>query len=81
MTGALLAGFPMQMFGRRKTLICLCVPFIIGFQLMGLTYFGKHKAMLFFGRVMSSLMNGAATPVSQIYVRISNVKLINQNPK
>lgn len=46
------------------------IPFCIGFLLMGFTYFGRHKAMLYFGRLLSGTMNGAATPVSQIYVII-----------
>lgn len=37
-------------------------------MLMGLTSFGQHKAMLYVGRIMTGLMNGAATPASQIYV-------------
>jgi hypothetical protein len=36
---------------------------------MGLTFFGRHKAMLYVGRLMTGLVNGALTPSSQIYVR------------
>ena len=36
---------------------------------MGFTFFGQHKAMLYVGRIMAGLMNGAATPASQIYVK------------
>ena len=57
----------MQYFGRRKSLIALCFPFIVGFMLMGFTSFGKHKAMLYIGRIMTGIMNGATTPASQIY--------------
>lgn len=66
--GALLIGYPMQRYGRKVALVGLSVPFFLGFVLMGFTYFGRHKAMLFIGRLMSGLMNGAATPASQIYV-------------
>jgi facilitated trehalose transporter len=68
LAGALLIGYPMQRFGRRTALIGLSVPFFLGFILMGFTYLVKHKAILFIGRLMSGLMNGAATPASQIYV-------------
>ena len=37
---------------------------------MGLTYFGRHKAMLYVGRIMTGLVNGALIPTSQIYVSI-----------
>ena len=37
-------------------------------MLMGFTYFARHKAMLYVGRIFTGLMNGAATPASQIYV-------------
>ena len=63
-----MVSIPMQYLGRRKSLIALCIPFIIGFSLMGFTFFGRHKAMLYIGRIMSGLMNGAATPAAQIYV-------------
>uniref|UniRef100_A0A0P5NG88 Sugar transporter n=1 Tax=Daphnia magna TaxID=35525 RepID=A0A0P5NG88_9CRUS len=66
--GALLATYPLQHFGRRRTLIGLSIPFFIGFLLMGLTYFGRHKAMLYVGRVITGLVNGALTPASQIYI-------------
>lgn len=76
LVGALAVSVPMAYFGRRKTLIGLTIPFITGFYLMGFTYFGKHKAMLYIGRLMSGLMNGAATPASQIYVNPSNFRLV-----
>ncbi|EFX84289.1 hypothetical protein DAPPUDRAFT_47180 [Daphnia pulex] len=68
LVGALLISYPLQHFGRRKTLIALCPPFFIGFLLMGLTFFGRHKAMLYVGRLMTGLVNGALTPSSQIYI-------------
>ena len=75
LAGALLIGYPMQRFGRRTALIGLSVPFFLGFILMGFTYLVKHKAILFIGRLMSGLMNGAATPASQIYVRRKQINL------
>lgn len=73
LVGALLIGYPMQRFGRRTALIGICIPFFIGFLLMGLTFYGRHKAMLFVGRLFTALMNGAFTPASQIYVSILNL--------
>lgn len=71
LVGALLVSYPMQHFGRRRTLIGLTFPFFTGFLLMGLTYFGRHKTMLYVGRLMTGLANGALTPSSQIYVTAS----------
>ena len=67
--GSLLASIPMQYLGRRKSLIALCAPIMIGFMLIGFAVFGRHKAMIYVGRIITGLMNGAATPASQIYVR------------
>ncbi len=77
LVGALLIGYPMQRFGRRIALIGLSVPFFLGFILMGFTYLVQHKSILFIGRLMSGLMNGAATPASQIYVRMSLTRNLN----
>jgi len=52
----------------RKALMGVSIPFCLGFLIMGFTYFGRHKGMLYFGRLLSGTMNGAATPASQIYV-------------
>ncbi len=67
--GALLVSYPMQHFGRRKSLIGLSIPFFIGFLLMGITEAGRNKKILYIGRSMTGIMNGAATPASQIYVK------------
>lgn len=66
--GSLLISIPMQLFGRRISLMGIAVPFFLGFHIMGFTYFGRHKAQLYIGRIMTGLMNGAATPAAQIYV-------------
>jgi facilitated trehalose transporter len=66
--GALMIGWPMQRFGRKLSLIGLSIPFSIGFLIMGFTYYGRNKAQLYIGRIITGLMNGAATPASQIYV-------------
>ena len=58
----------MQRFGRKVALICLSIPFCVGFLIMGFTFFAHHKAQLYVGRILTGLMNGAATPASQIYV-------------
>jgi facilitated trehalose transporter len=70
LVGALLVSGPLQYFGRKKTLIGVSVPFFLGFMIMGFTYFGRHKAMLYLGRLFSGLMCGATVPSSQIYVRL-----------
>lgn len=67
--GSLLISIPMQLFGRKKALIGLSIPFVAGFLLMGLAYYSRHKAQLYVGRILTGLMNGAATPAAQIYVR------------
>lgn len=68
LVGALLITYPLQYFGRRKTLIGLCLPFFLGFFLMALTNFVQNKIMLYVGRLLTGLVNGALTPASQIYV-------------
>ena len=70
--GSLLVSVPMQVYGRRISLICICLPLISGFLLMGFTYFIRHKSMLYIGRMLTGFMNGAATPASQIYVTTFN---------
>jgi MFS family permease len=71
--GALLIGWPMQRFGRKVALIGLSIPFCVGFLLMGFTFYAQHKAQLYVGRILTGLMNGAATPASQIYVTILQI--------
>lgn len=68
--GSLMVSVPIQYYGRRKSLIGLCVPLMFGFMLMGFTYFARHKSMLYIGRMLTGFMNGAATPASQIYVTL-----------
>lgn len=74
LVGALAVSYPMARYGRRKALIGLSIPFFGGFLLMGFTYLIQHRAALFIGRLASGLMNGAATPASQIYVTVPFVK-------
>ena len=73
LVGALLVSYPLEHFGRKKTLIGITTPFMLGFLLMGLTHFGHHKAMLYVGRLMTGLVNGGLTPSSQIYVCNFNI--------
>lgn len=77
LVGALLVTYPLEHFGRKKTLIGIIAPFMLGFMLMGLTYFSRHKAMLFVGRLITGLVNGALTPSSQIYVSQKTHRLCN----
>lgn len=67
--GALLISAPMQIYGRRKALIWSSIPFVFGFLIMGFTIYGRHKAQLYVGRIITGLVAGATTPASQIYVR------------
>ncbi|KAK4029896.1 hypothetical protein OUZ56_022854 [Daphnia magna] len=66
--GSLLIAFPMEMYGRRMTLATISIPYILGFYLMGLSYYVKSTSLLFIGRVITGLLTGASTPTSQIYV-------------
>ena len=66
----------MQRFGRKVALIGLSIPFCVGFLLMGFTFYAQHKAQLYVGRILTGLMNGAATPASQIYVTILQIIII-----
>lgn len=50
-------------------LICLGIPGIVGFILMGSTFFVRDKSILYIGRILTGLMGGATSPASQIYVR------------
>jgi len=70
--GSLLIGIPMQLYGRQKSLIAHYLFYIIGFLLIGFTYYGEHKYMLYVGRVIVGLGAGMSVPVSQIYVLIYN---------
>ena len=66
---AMVISMPMQYYGRKKTLIGHYLFYIIGFLIMGFTYFGKDKAMLYVGRYLIGWGAGSTTPVCQIYVR------------
>jgi facilitated trehalose transporter len=66
--GALIISIPMQYLGRKKALIGLYFFYIFGSLILGLTYFGKHKAMLYVGRLLQGLGVGCTTPACQIYV-------------
>lgn len=68
--GSLLVGIPMQLYGRRKALIGHYILFIVGFLLIGFTYYGRHKSMLYVGRILTGAGAGMTTPASQIYVRL-----------
>ncbi|XP_045028718.1 facilitated trehalose transporter Tret1 [Daphnia magna] len=66
--GALVVSIPMQYFGRKKALVGHYLLYIFGFLTVGLTCFGKHKAMLYVGRILQGLAVGCTTPACQIYV-------------
>lgn len=68
--GSLCISRPMEMYGRRLTLVGTSVPFIVGFYLMGLSYYVNYTPLLYIGRVITGLVTGAATPPAQIYVSL-----------
>ena len=70
--GSLLISLPMQMYGRRWTLISSSVPFVLGFYLMGVSHFVRSTPLLYFGRIVTGLVSGATTPTAQIYVSSSD---------
>lgn len=71
--GALVVSIPMQYFGRKKALVGHYLLYIFGFLTVGLTCFGKHKAMLYVGRILQGLAVGCTTPACQIYVIKANI--------
>jgi len=66
--GSLFIGVSMQLYGRQKSLVGHYLAFMVGFLLIGFTYFGEHKSMLYLGRLVTGLGGGMTTPASQIYV-------------
>ncbi|XP_046649044.1 facilitated trehalose transporter Tret1-2 homolog isoform X2 [Daphnia pulicaria] len=66
--GSLMIAFPMEFFGRRMTLATISIPYVLGFYLMGLSYYVNWTPLLFIGRVITGLLTGASAPTSQIYV-------------
>lgn len=70
--GALLVAFPLETCGRRKTLTWHFIFYILGFLVIGFTYFGRHKAMLYVGRILTGVGTGMTTPSCQTYVCLTN---------
>ena len=66
----------MQRYGRKVALIGLTSPFLVGFFLMAFTFYARNKAQLYVGRILTGLVNGAATPASQIYVNHNSNSII-----
>jgi facilitated trehalose transporter len=66
--GSLLIAYPMEMYGRRMTLATMSIPYVLGFYLMGLSYYVDWAPLLFIGRTITGLITGASAPTSQIYV-------------
>lgn len=81
MLGSLLASFPMQYFGRRRTLIVHYLIFVLGFSLIGLSYLIRQKTLIYIGRVTTGFGAGFSTPVCQIYVTELHNHLKRQNLK
>ncbi|KAK4004300.1 hypothetical protein OUZ56_006040 [Daphnia magna] len=66
--GSLLIAFPMELYGRRMTLATISLLYVLGFYLMGLSYYLNSVSVLFVGRLITGLISGASVPTSQIYV-------------
>ena len=71
--GAIIISFPLQSRGRKNALFWEYICYIAGFLMIGFTYFGRHKAMLYVGRVITGVGTGMTTPAAQIYVRYLNL--------
>ncbi|KZR98043.1 Uncharacterized protein APZ42_006738, partial [Daphnia magna] len=65
--GSLLIAFPMELYGRRMTLATISLLYVLGFYLMGLSYYLNSVSVLFVGRLITGLISGASVPTSQIY--------------
>lgn len=74
--GSLLIALPMELYGRRMTLATISIPYILGFYLMGLSYYFNSIPVLFVGRLITGLISGASVPTSQIYVTDFLVRFI-----
>lgn len=66
--GSLLISIPMQLYGRRITLVGISIPYVLGLYLMGISYYVSGIPLLFAGRILTGLATGAAAPTAQIYV-------------
>ena len=73
-------AFPMEMYGRRMTLATISIPYVLGFYLMGLSYYVDWAPLLFIGRIITGLITGASAPTSQIYVISIIAKALIQSP-
>ncbi len=78
--GSLMIAFPMEMYGRRMTLATISIPYVLGFYLMGLSYYVDWAPLLFIGRIITGLITGASAPTSQIYVITILAKTLIQSP-
>lgn len=67
----------MQLYGRRVTLAGISIPYILGFYLMGLSYYVNWTPLLFVGRIITGVLTGASAPTAQIYVRINTFLLFS----
>jgi len=68
MFGTFSAIIPLQYVGCRRTQLGASVAFIIGFLLVGFTYFVQHKGILYVGFLLSGFTNGISIPAAQQYV-------------
>lgn len=73
--GALFVSYPMQYFGRRTIMMALCLPFAMGYMLMGLANAVGYKELVYIGRSITGVTYGAMLPPSQLYVNY-NANLI-----
>lgn len=64
MTMCLPTGFICDMFGRKRTLLLLVVPFVIGWSLI---LFACNIIMLYFGRLLTGMAAGACCIAAPLY--------------
>lgn len=63
--GCLLAGFLMDLFGRKFTLVLLNVPFVIGWCIISMS---ECMFWLLFGRILTGFCVGVLSPTTPMYL-------------
>jgi MFS family permease len=66
--GSLLCGVLLDEFGRRKTLILVAVPYVIGWAILCAVPQPLNVALLFIGRVITGVAGGVSSAPSVVYI-------------
>ena len=66
--GCLLSGVVLDEFGRRKTLILISVPFVIGWVILCAVPQPLNVALLFIGRVITGVACGMSSAPATVYI-------------